>query len=96
MQITNSNLTSARYNQRQMDQAENMNQGTFSQLVESARTTGSRLTAAHIMQADGLEELYKLLDQQLSDSEDKDPAQEIKDVLEQVARRSFRANWATV
>ena len=26
MQITNSNLTSARYNQRQMDQAENMNQ----------------------------------------------------------------------
>lgn len=53
-------------------------------------------TGAPIMQSDNLEELFKLLDEQLENSKDKDAAQEIKDVLEQVARKSFGANWAVV
>ncbi len=51
---------------------------------------------AAIMQSDSLEDLFKLLDEQLKNSKDKDAAQEIKDVLEQVARKSFGASWAMV
>ena len=49
---------------------------------------------APVMQCDSLEDLFKLLDEQLKNSEEKDAAQEIKDVLEQVARKSFGAAWA--
>lgn len=51
---------------------------------------------APVMQSDSLEDLFKLLDEQMKNSREKDAAQEIKDVLEQVARRSFGANWAVV
>lgn len=53
-------------------------------------------STASIMQSDSLEELFKLLDEQLENAKEKDAAQEIKDVLEQVARRSFGASWAMV
>ncbi len=56
----------------------------------------SFFTGAAFMQSDSLEDLFKLLDEQLKNSKDKDAAQEIKDVLEQVARRSFGASWAMV
>lgn len=49
---------------------------------------------APVMQCDSLEDLFKLLDEQLKNSEEKDAAQEIKGVLEQVARKSFGAAWA--
>ena len=53
-------------------------------------------TGGAFMQSDSLEDLFKLLDEQLKNSKDKDAAQEIKDVLEQVARKSFGASWAMV
>ncbi len=56
----------------------------------------SFFTGAAIMQSDSLEDLFKLLDEQLKNSKEKDAAQEIKDVLEQVARRSFGAAWGLV
>ncbi len=56
----------------------------------------SFFTGAAFMQSDSLEDLFKLLDEQLKNSEEKDAAQEIKDVLEQVARKSFGAAWAMV
>lgn len=56
----------------------------------------SFFTGAAIMQSDSLEDLFKLLDEQLKNSKEKDAAQEIKDVLEQVARKSFGAGWAVV
>lgn len=56
----------------------------------------SFFTGAAIMQSDSLEDLFKLLDEQLKNSREKDAAQEIKDVLEQVARRAFGASWAVV
>lgn len=56
----------------------------------------SFFTGAAIMQSDSLEDLFKLLDEQLKNSKEKDAAQEIKDVLEQVARKAFGASWAVV
>lgn len=56
----------------------------------------SFFTGAAIMQSDSLEDLFKLLDEQLKNSKEKDAAQEIKDVLEQVARKAFGAGWAVV
>lgn len=56
----------------------------------------SFFTGAAIMQSDSLEDLFKLLDEQLKNSREKDAAQEIKDVLEQVARKSFGAAWGVV
>ena len=53
-------------------------------------------TGGAFMQSDSLEDLFKLLDEQLKNSKEKDAAQEIKDVLEQVARKSFGASWAMV
>lgn len=56
----------------------------------------SFFTGAAIMQSDSLEDLFKLLDEQLKDSKEKSAAQEIKEVLEQVARRSLGAAWGVV
>lgn len=54
----------------------------------------SYYTSASIVQTGSLEDLFKLLDKQLKNSEEKDAAQEIRDVLEQVARKSFGAGLA--
>ena len=53
----------------------------------------SFFTSGAFAQADGLEELFKILDRQLKDAEDKDAAEEIKEVLEQLSRRSCGASW---
>lgn len=68
-------------------------------MVENSRhmsAWSSFFAYAPVMQSDSLEDLFKLLDEQLKNSKEKDAAQEIKDVLEQVARRSFGAAWGLV
>lgn len=56
----------------------------------------SFFTSGVLVQADNLEELFKILDRQLKDAEEKDAAEELKEVFEQLSRRSFGASWGVV
>lgn len=49
-----------------------------------------------LARADSLDELFKLLERQLKESEEKDAAQEVKEAMEQMFRKSFGASWGVM